>query len=235
MCLVYMIIRNDDMCYIGATVNLPKRIYYHRKSERFTIGIKEVKVLYESSDYFDCLEKETYFVKLYDTYSNGLNKTNDGKGKSSTTDFTTFNYEYSEESKNKMRVSRKNFFDNNEKRWSNNLSIESRDKLKLKYSNKILGPTKLTDDIKNEINARYAKLPKIPTDYLRSIVKVSQKDLCNILDISELKTKNGRPINYINLFINVFCKDLMDKYNITSTCIHNFIIGKSWNGTVLYK
>lgn len=234
MYLVYMVIRTDDLCYIGATVNLQKRLHYHINSRRFEMGIKDVKVLFQTLDYNECLLKEEYYIMVYDTFNNGLNKTYNGKGKSGSK-FTTFNFKFSDQSKKKMSESRKNFFNSSTKRWSNCLSEEKINIIKNKMKNKITGPVKLNDEIKAEILRIYNLTPLIPLDYIKTKVKDSQSNLCETLEFSELKSKNGKQLNYIKLFIDIYCSDLMSTYSITSSCIYNFITRKSWNGTTLYK
>ena len=105
--VVYKITRNDDLSYIGITTSFKNRLSYHKKSDRFSIGIKSYEILFEGPyDICDLLEE--HFIELHDTYKNGLNVTFNGKGKSETHKFNTLGFKFSEESKKKMSESGKN-------------------------------------------------------------------------------------------------------------------------------
>ena len=70
--VVYKITRNDDLSYIGITTSFKNRLSYHKKSDRFSIGIKSYEILFEGPyDICDLLEE--HFIELHDTYKNGLN------------------------------------------------------------------------------------------------------------------------------------------------------------------
>lgn len=72
--VVYKITRNDDLSYIGITTSFKNRLSYHKKSDRFSIGIKSYEILFEGPyDICDLLEE--HFIELHDTYKNGLNVT----------------------------------------------------------------------------------------------------------------------------------------------------------------
>jgi predicted GIY-YIG superfamily endonuclease len=102
---IYKITRSDLLEYIGITVDIPRRMYYHKKSQRFqNHSILKVEVLAESDNYEEAQYIERLMVEEYDTYRNGLNLTEGGQGRSDTTKFNTFGYTFSKSSKNKMRA-----------------------------------------------------------------------------------------------------------------------------------
>lgn len=102
--VVYMIERSDGIKYIGITVDFDKRLKAHRKSVRFSSGIKSFCILF-SGKYGECELLEKYFISKYDTFKNGLNVTIDGKGLNGECKFNTLGFIYREESRQKMRDS----------------------------------------------------------------------------------------------------------------------------------
>jgi predicted GIY-YIG superfamily endonuclease len=101
---VYMITRNDGLSYIGITKDLATRLTVHTKSPRFNgLGIKETVILYESENYSDVEVMEEMKINEYDTWHNGLNITETGKGLNKHCKFNTLGYVYSEKSRQKMR------------------------------------------------------------------------------------------------------------------------------------
>jgi predicted GIY-YIG superfamily endonuclease len=70
---VYKITRVDNLEYIGITVNCKKRFSDHSRSERFSLGIKNVEILKECDSYEEAEELEEYYISLYDTFNSGLN------------------------------------------------------------------------------------------------------------------------------------------------------------------
>ncbi len=105
--VVYMLTRADGLKYIGITKNLKGRINQHSKSSRFSqYQLIDYKILY-TGYYKDCERLEEYYIKKYNTYKNGLNMTESGKGKNKDCTFSTLGYKFSEESKKKMSDSHK--------------------------------------------------------------------------------------------------------------------------------
>ncbi len=74
MPVVYKVTRIDNLAYVGITVKPKTRLWEHKKSKRFEMGIKTFEILFEGS-YQECWDKEEEFIKLHDTYKNGLNLT----------------------------------------------------------------------------------------------------------------------------------------------------------------
>lgn len=108
--LVYKITRDDDQVYIGITIDyrLKNRMSVHKGSERFKNHDFEYEILFESEDRSTIYEKEEYYINLYDSFKNGLNKTKGGKGYGhNSKNFTTFGYKFNEKSKKKMSISAK--------------------------------------------------------------------------------------------------------------------------------
>lgn len=105
--VVYKIIREDMQEYIGTALNIKNRMSQHKGSDRFSeYGILDYEILYEG-DYYECLVLEPYFINEYDTYTNGLNESIDGKGNHLSSKFTTLGLKYSEESKRKIAEAHK--------------------------------------------------------------------------------------------------------------------------------
>lgn len=101
--IIYKITRMDDLFYIGITTNFKKRLGNHRKSKRFSLGIKSYEILKETEVYSVAEDLEEIYISLHDTWNSGLNVTSDGKGYNGNCHFNTYGYKYSEESKNKMK------------------------------------------------------------------------------------------------------------------------------------
>lgn len=101
--IVYMLTRSDDKKYVGITINMKKRLSDHKRSKRFSLGIKSVEILAECDSYAEAEILETYYVERYDTFNSGLNASVNGKGNRRNAKFTTLGLSYSEESKEKMR------------------------------------------------------------------------------------------------------------------------------------
>ncbi|MDX1532720.1 MAG: terminase family protein [Nitrosopumilaceae archaeon] len=100
--VVYRIIREDMLSYIGTTVDLKRRIWQHSRTPKFSDKrILDFEVLYEG-DYYDCLRMEEHYIQKYDTFRNGLNMTEHGRGENHSTKFNTYGRKHSEETKRKI-------------------------------------------------------------------------------------------------------------------------------------
>ena len=107
MAYVYKITREDGLEYIGITNRLKKRLNEHKNSKRFAaLKIQTVEILFEG-EYEECERLEESFIIKFNTFYNGLNMTNKGKGKSDTEKFNTLGYKFSDESRRKMSASSK--------------------------------------------------------------------------------------------------------------------------------
>lgn len=90
----------------------------------------------------DGLQNEERFIAEYDSYSNGLNCTKKGKGRSECDRFNTLGFVFSEESRAKMSASAK-------RRGPNNKGLKHTKETKQKWSalrkGKCWGPRKLSE------------------------------------------------------------------------------------------
>jgi N-glycosylase/DNA lyase len=102
-----MITRIDNLSYIGITTNPDKRFKDHEKSIRFEAGIKDIKILEICDTYELAEEREEYYITFYNTFNNGLNITEDGKGYNKNCKFNTVGHKHSDKSKKKMSISAK--------------------------------------------------------------------------------------------------------------------------------
>jgi hypothetical protein len=107
MPVVYKLTRADGLEYIGITVNFKQRVKDHTKSARFQQGITYTEILFESADYSECEERETYFINYYDTYHSGLNMTPTGKGKNLDCKFNTLGMQMSDQTRQKISAAHK--------------------------------------------------------------------------------------------------------------------------------
>ena len=154
---VYKITRTDDLSYIGITVNFNKRLCWHKKSKRFSSGIKSYEILKETDDYSIAEDLEEQYISFYDTWKNGLNITCDGKGYNGNCHFNTLGYKYSEESRNKMK---KNHWSKTGK-YLPPKGVKHSKETKEKISKSKIGKVSFTkiseSDVKKMINLYYSK------------------------------------------------------------------------------
>ena len=105
--------RNNGKSYIGKTKNLSNRVYQHSKitilkKTKFGNAIRKYGIECFELDILEIIESknirnldkslnvlEKYYIKHFDSYSNGYNSTKGGDG--------TLYFKHSEETKNKMR------------------------------------------------------------------------------------------------------------------------------------
>ncbi len=72
---IYKFIDENDETYVGYSVNIEKRIDWH-KSQR---SVKDWEVIEECTEW-ELKAKEVKWIEYYDTYNNGLNKNKGGGG-----------------------------------------------------------------------------------------------------------------------------------------------------------
>ena len=194
---IYKITRSDNLSYIGITKNLKTRISQHRKSKRFSEGIKTVEILEENLNYDEAEKKEEYYIDLYDTYKSGLNATPHGKGKNQNCKFNTLGFKFSDESRKKMSESAK-------RRGTPWLKgYKHSEKLKSHWSQirkgKYWGSRKISLKISEEIINVFEGdiLDEIPSSFIAEQTIQSQVSavLKNELELSEIISKNGRPLS----------------------------------------
>ena len=213
---VYKITRNDNLEYIGITVNYKNRIKTHSKSSRFLIGIKKYEILNECESYEEAEILEEFYIKKFNTYRNGLNLTMTGKGLNDGK-FNTYGHIYSEDSKKKMSESAI-------KRGPNNIGVKHSDETKKRWSKnrkgKIYGPTKLTSQDWIDIyNTFINDTIDFDASFVYNFVKKTQRNNINDFKFSELKGGNGKPLTKETLYSNY----LAEKYNVTQQLIRGII------------
>lgn len=106
---VVYLIEDQGIPYIGMTSirRFNSRKSSHHHSGRFSDGFTMTPI-YSSKDRNHIEDMEEEFIKMYDSYHNGLNLTESGKGWGhNSRKFTTHGFSFSEESKAKMSESRK--------------------------------------------------------------------------------------------------------------------------------
>lgn len=204
--ILYKITRSDGEIYIGTTHNkgFDKRMTAHKKTDRFIEYTIDIDIL-EHSDNYEYIQKlESEYIKLFDSYHNGLNESCDGKGSHCAPNFTTKGYKYSDESRKRMSDSAK-------------VRIQ-------RDGNSFKGRTH-TQITKNKISA--AKKGK------RNTSKLTKEQVIEIINIYNNRPsiegvgvvmRNGVKMSYKQAFSLKYC----NVYNVSSQCIILIIEGKSW-------
>lgn len=207
--VVYKITRSDNLEYIGVTVNLKSRLYSHKKSVRFSIGIKNVEILYEG-EYSECLVRESQFIEYYNTYTCGLNVTPTGQGKNKECKFNTFGYKFSDESRQKMSdAKRKQIVDGRFKSNFNNRGKKHTPEHK-----------KWLSEINSGENNKNSKVTEKDVRYIREMYKIKP-----FLDVAGKKSKNGKLMSYDR----AFCLMISEKFKIiTPECVDRIIKNRIW-------
>jgi hypothetical protein len=198
--VVYKITRIDDLSYIGITANFITRLWNHRKSKRFSSGIKSYEILNETDDYLIAEKLEEEYISFYDTWKCGLNVTFDGKGYNGNCNFNTCNYKYSEESKNKMK---KNHWSKTGK-YSPKGSKHS-EETKEKISNSKKGKPSFTKISENDV------IKMITLYYDRPEIK----------DVGKIR-RNGKILTYMRAFSK---KHHLD-FGLTSNALYKILNGE---------
>lgn len=198
--ILYKITRSDGKIYIGTTIKdrLKNRISQHKNSKRFKNYDFKFEILEESNSREYIMMKEEYYIEKLDSYKNGLNESIDGKGNHLSENFTTFNYEYSKESKLKMSKSAKNRVNKFGAPFKGKLhSEETKNKLSKIRKGKIHS-TKASNQVYKD---------------LRNEFKNSEKN------IIEYKSKNGKKLTKER----IFAKRVYEKYNLSENHIVNIL------------
>lgn len=202
--IVYKITRDDGKIYIGTTNN--KRIYLrmklHSYTERFKNHNFEMEILEESTSYDYIMEKEEDYIKKFDSYNKGLNKTIDGKGNHMCPNFTTKGYKHSEETKKKISEKLKG-------KWSwfkgKKHTEESKKKMSIVRKGK-----------RNTHKLNVSDIIQIRNDY-DSTIKIDDDRIGKIM-------KNGHRMTYKQSF----CEKYGKMYNVTTQNIRHIIDRKNW-------
>lgn len=208
--VVYLLTRNDNLSYIGITVDFNKRLMEHKRSSRFKeLGIKEYKILYHAFDYQEARRVERILIKEFDTYHNGLNETETGNGNGIITEgFTTLGYKFSEESKKLMS-------DNN---WS-----------KRGFDNPMKGKKHSKETKENWSKLRKGKAwsKKADEKMIREILLLYKNKSLVFEGVGERQ----KGCQHILTYKNAFCKFISKKYNFSGKWVYNLLNGKylTWN------
>lgn len=204
--MVYKITRDDGKIYIGTTYEkgYKSRMWQHKNSNRFKEHTFQVEILEQNTSYRYIEEREEFYVKLYDSYNNGLNKSIDGKGNHMSTKFTTKGYKFSNESRRKMSKIHKGCTPWNKGKTG----VYDKDTLE-KMSKKRKG-------IKGFCKLDKKKVIEILTDF-NSHVFIDDERIGKIM-------KNGKRMTYDR----AFCKTYGKKYGLTEQCIYKLIKKETW-------
>lgn len=210
--VVYKITRSDNMLYIGKTKKsrIKKRMYDHKRTERFKNFDFDYEIIFESDNHNVILEKEKSFIEIYDSYNNGLNKSIDGSGNHNSPNFHTVGFVFSKESKEKMSKSHKERFSNGDvsPMKGKKHSEETRSEWSKKRKGKVWSKK-----------------------FDQTIVKTLMLDFINTPVKETIKSKNGRNLTHVRKF----SIENSEKYNMCSKTIHNILTGKTLVWAQLYK
>jgi len=181
MFIIYKLTRNDNKIYIGITKSsrFKTRLHEHSVSNRFKNYNFTHEILERCNTIEDCLQKEKYYVELYDSYNNGLNLSPDGSGNHKCKNFTTLGLKFSRETKNNISKSLKGRIPwNKGKNWvSDNLREQWSKKRKGRCFNSKLNELQVKD-IRNIYSTnnnslffkKYSKIYNVTTTCLRDII-----------------------------------------------------------------
>jgi len=194
-----------------------QRINSHKIDQRFCDDEFDVQVLEESEDrsYIERMEEE--YIKKYDTYNNGLNKSKSGKGYGhNSPKFNTLGYQFTEEQrKNMSKAAKKRAQREGHEKRSENCRKPWLDPKYRKHQsnvrkNKRLTPPKISDDQVDEIRKIW---DEERSSIQESLVKYNEKQ--RSLGRMEM-TPEGH-----------FSQKYAPHYNVTPVTIKNIITWKS--------
>jgi len=227
---VYKITRTDDQLYIGITENFKVRMYNHRISDRFSIGMKSVEILHECADRSLAEQLEEYYIKTLDTFHRGLNNSINGRGNHLSNKFTTLGRRTSDQTK--AKISKANI---GKAAWNKSVNyetvrpdiLETIRKVAKTRRGKACSRNKLSVEDVDTLKSLYddiTNMSYITRQTLNSIVKKSQHT-----DIEEsisthtyydvLITKNGQRLNKQTIFAAHYSVE----YGVTAAWIRTLI------------
>jgi len=203
--MVYKIIRDDGLIYIGTTNEkaFRGRMNSHRYSKRFKERNFEIDILLQSISYDFIQNMEEHYIKTFDSYKNGLNESINGKGNHMSKNFTTRGYKFSKKSRERMSRAKKGIIPWNKGKKG----CHSKESLK-RISEKNKGQRR---SYKLDENQRY-EIMKEYNDH-----NYISNDVNKVM-------KNGRVLTYEK----AFAKKVSIKYNVTQQCIYNMLKGRTW-------
>lgn len=211
--LVYVITREDGKRYVGTTNTnrLKKRMYEHSRSARFRKFPWEYKIVFQTQTIDKCLAEEERLITALDTYHNGLNESENGRGKNHCTSFTTLGYKFSEVSRQKMSNTRL-----------------------LLFKEGHIKPYRHTFTEKQRKQASDSRIGK------QHSTKLTEKQVIEILELFDSKPPleqagkkqgNGR----ITSYEWAFSVEYGSQYKVTPACMLKIIKGKTWGPNVKRK
>lgn len=202
MPVIYKITRTDGLQYIGIAKNFKSRLGAHRRSKRFEIGISDAVILFEG-EWDKCNELEAAYIQKYDTFTQGLNLTPQGKGRNESSKFNTFGYRFSEASRKKMSDAKKGKIPSCVG-WNKGIPMTDVVKAKVRRNGEQNSGAKLTEiQVKSILKIFDQKLP------LDNVGKIQP---------------NGRIMSYIQ----AFSLQQAEIYGISYATIKHIVTGKSW-------
>lgn len=212
---VYKITRADDKIYIGITIDSDKRLKTHTKSKRFEIGIKSFDLLHSNIEYSEAEILEEYYIALYNSYYDGLNESINGKGNHLAPNFNTLGFKFSEESKLKMSVSAKKS-NHGHLNWPK-MTNEHRKYLSSIRKGICWRNKKITNDVANTIiDSLENKDIEFSYEFIEKHVRDKDIPSIGIKELTELKTKNHKPLSYRMLLSAYYAQ----KLNVTASAIN---------------
>jgi group I intron endonuclease len=211
MYCIYCITRlSDKKKYIGKAKNIKQRICQHKKSKRFLGHEFIYEILYYSEDHDKIKDSEEIYIKIFDTYKNGLNLTPDGTGNNYTEKFTTLGFKFSDETKRKLSLNHHDVKAEKNPMYNKTHSDET----KAKWS-----------------KLRKGKVSSKKFDYETIEILLYLYKTKPVIDIANKIQPNGRIIDYDS----AFCKVYAGKYNMTAANLKKIIKGKTIVWKPLYE
>lgn len=194
--ILYCITRDDGKQYVGITIDrrLKNRMAQHAHSKRFKGHTFTYEILLEDENRSTVEDAEEATIIKLDTFHNGLNSTIGGKGHGhNSSNFSTFGYKFSDESKKKMSDSAKNRAENEGFETRSNRSKDF-------FSKDPSIKQKISDSKKGKIS-----WSKVTND---DIEKIIQGYAAFTHDQIGLKSKNGRILTKNRLYARCLAKEL---------------------------
>lgn len=159
------------MKYVGISDNVPRRMKAHRsKKGKFRGESFEYQIIYQSLDLPHIEEMEEYFILEYDSFWNGLNRTEGGKAWGhNSPNFTTRGFRFSEDSKRKMSISAQRRI---ERDGAHRCKHSEQQKQKWSESRKgKIHSSKLSDEQVREIRTDYEDKVQLKTPFVTDRAK----------------------------------------------------------------
>lgn len=194
---IYMFRNDNNKCYVGFTSNFNKRLAAHRKKHT----IVESNIVYQTTDINHAYKMEEYFIKEYDSYYNGLNKTKDGKGIVGKLQSTT-GFRFSQVSRQKMSESAKQ-----------------------RYAS---GRNPLKDYVHTEQDIKKMSDSQTGICTYSTLSVETILDIKRLYKLRPLLNCNGKQYKFRNKS-TLFYKIMSLKYNVSTVCISDIIKNKSYN------